>query len=840
MDDSALSPAEALKRALEERDEELRSWRLRCLQAETEVRALKRGGRHKGPAPPQLGGGGEDAAARAPDERPGNAAPTPEDVLSSHAAAEATARRPEVHAGGSADVAVREARLREELRCMQKEHTALLGLARTESASRAGSGQEELATCSEPLRQLQHQVQEKNSTIVQLQAMMVQERQQVERQFKAAESQTVFCQEELREMTQRAESLSEQVVKSKKKAGELQAAREDASRLHGSLEACEARLAEEVASHEALQAASKDTIFVAAGVASDHELAELREAEAAHIVAAVPLQAEGLLPEASLSTATGLDFVEAATAEERPGEQDVAGALDEASAVVAVAADSVTIGEEGAPAKAPSGPIQQKVLQCVGCIRQLHTELRSELRSMRPPPGPVTPRVVLRARGNGAATSAAAVAPGLGDRLLPRIAKQLDRMEHLVASGHAAMPAPQGVAVPPAPWEAPPPHTANVPQVLLGADAEALLEQRINEQRLAAEEAHEALLRQYGEELDDLVRRHAQERQELHNEVEELRAECSGAEAAAAGGAVGSRQLAEVQSNFEGQVVTVKRDFIAQIVDLQERQREQRGQEEREVLRLRRGADASRRELLSAQREFATLARLYEREAREHHSLKETYKRLEVSEEDQLQEGAEASSARTPPRRSTSPLSLGERDATPSAREVLAELRREATSAEGGAFGAILPEVAPAGYVPAMAPTAPATPATAVASLSASPKAATAKASASTTTPTASPPPAVTPSAIGQSSDLVAALKAIAQVAQRAEGGGDDARASPRQGKLPSASSSAVSCTTRGLGVAPVLSATAASKLRLLGAVAAHSTAGRALSPVAGTSVKPS
>jgi len=75
------------------------------------------------------------------------------------------------------------------------------------------------------LKQALHQ---KSCHFLQLQSDFCRDKAEIEKQRKAAESKNIFCREELREMTERAKSLSEQVRKSNKKAGELQVARQHA------------------------------------------------------------------------------------------------------------------------------------------------------------------------------------------------------------------------------------------------------------------------------------------------------------------------------------------------------------------------------------------------------------------------------------------------------------------------------------------------------------------------------------------------------------------------------------------------------------------------------------
>jgi len=97
------------------------------------------------------------------------------------------------------------------------------------------------------IAELRQSLQQKSSALLQLQSDFCHERAEIEKQRKAAESKNIFCREELREMTERAKSLSEQVRKSKKKVGELHVARQWA-------EECEARFVREDAACKALKA----------------------------------------------------------------------------------------------------------------------------------------------------------------------------------------------------------------------------------------------------------------------------------------------------------------------------------------------------------------------------------------------------------------------------------------------------------------------------------------------------------------------------------------------------------------------------------------------------------
>eukprot|EP00418_Pyrodinium_bahamense_P070240 CAMPEP_0179094538 /NCGR_PEP_ID=MMETSP0796-20121207/43362_1 /TAXON_ID=73915 /ORGANISM="Pyrodinium bahamense, Strain pbaha01" /LENGTH=354 /DNA_ID=CAMNT_0020792213 /DNA_START=53 /DNA_END=1113 /DNA_ORIENTATION=- len=279
---SCESPIASLTRAIEEKDEELRSWRVRCLQAEAEVRALKKGKCHadlnKGcaglvveasPVPTgvrEIGvqkDAGDNACLAGPETPPARPPPA------------LLRQAPDVHEKlpvpfrgfleatklvERASEAEEVERLREELRALQAEQEA-----------QAQPGREEL-------EELQQALKQKSFAIIQLQTDMMREQKQLEKQRKAAESQNVFCMEELREMTQRAESLSEQVKKSKRKANELQQARDEAARFRTEAEESEARLGSELSAAEALRRARDELALELRGSRAEAvQRAELRD-----------------------------------------------------------------------------------------------------------------------------------------------------------------------------------------------------------------------------------------------------------------------------------------------------------------------------------------------------------------------------------------------------------------------------------------------------------------------------------------------------------------------------------------------------------------------------------
>jgi len=201
-----------LQGSMEDKDEALQAWRLRCLQAEAEVRALKRSTKPSTVA----------TAARGR----GNLPPSAD---GQHALCEERGMQHE-------EVVVE--RLREEIRRLQvaKESIAY----EPDVDARLGmTGGCEADRSVELLRQ---QLQLQNSDMMQLQEDTTREKKQLERQRKSAEAKQSIYHEELREMTQRAESLSEQVRKSKTKTSELHSAREEAAKLRIELDECKAHV----------------------------------------------------------------------------------------------------------------------------------------------------------------------------------------------------------------------------------------------------------------------------------------------------------------------------------------------------------------------------------------------------------------------------------------------------------------------------------------------------------------------------------------------------------------------------------------------------------------------
>lgn len=244
----------AINPALGAADEKLRAWQTwhtRCMQAEMELQALRRSSSESGRV---------EVAGLYPGSSPLTSPPgsTRSCSCSSHQGATHTAAASTVEAPTKATGADS---TEQDNEALSADATPLLGcvpamqgpehcllkdsLVNGEPSERlVSSGQ--VVTQNE-IAELKHALQQKNSSFLRLQSDFCHERAEIEKQRKAAETKNSFCREELREMTERAKSLSEQVIKSNKKSGELQVARQRA-------EDCEAHFVREDAACKALKA----------------------------------------------------------------------------------------------------------------------------------------------------------------------------------------------------------------------------------------------------------------------------------------------------------------------------------------------------------------------------------------------------------------------------------------------------------------------------------------------------------------------------------------------------------------------------------------------------------
>lgn len=163
------------------------------------------------------------------------------------------------------------------------------------------------------------------------------------------------------------------------------------------------------------------------------------------------------------------------------------------------------------------------------------------------------------------------------------------------------------------------------------ADAQDDIQHQLQAYRLAADAAREEMMTEHCEELDDLVRRHDVERRELHHEIRDLK-EVAG---------VVSRPMSELREHFDGQVALMKRELVAQLSDLQERQREQRVASEQELDHLRQSLERCQQDLAASQDEFAVLSTVFDAERREALQLQQRHRLLELRFEEAIVEASE-------------------------------------------------------------------------------------------------------------------------------------------------------------------------------------------------------
>lgn len=571
------SPLAALTRAMEEKDEELRSWRLGCLQAEAEVRALKRQMRQPGPPSPETvlptsPGSAASSHVRAVKEAEAQATASPALVKS------------EQDPGTSDTAEVNQ--LREDLRRLQQ---------REEAAGDAPATPQRhpLADLSaEELEELKQQLLTKNFTILQLQADMTREKQQVERQRRSEESQNMICREELREMTSRAESLSEEVKKSKKRVHELQAVREECARIRSELEASEKRLRSEASVNSQLRAfqesAQATIVTLKEELTAGQALGSSAEAEVA--------------PERNRSK--GADSAGLA------GEE----AFQESETADFAVTQELLSGTSGsAAASSQSG--RQRLVQGVAALRQLGGELHKELKSA--------------AGRNTTALRGAAGQSFLGEKAVAKLLKQIEKVQQLV-EGSSSLPrnAPVGsgdsLVIPAAgpEGEHPPPEERHdrrspVSDLAGGRPVPEALQQKLMEVRLAAEAERQALMDQHNDELRQLGLKHDMERRELQSEIGELKAKFAHVE-------VNSQlvqPMADLRGYFESQVKQVKTELLVQIADLYEQQKVQRAGDDAEKDRLRRQVETCRTELKEWREQYEHLALEHRQLQRSHDVL---------------------------------------------------------------------------------------------------------------------------------------------------------------------------------------------------------------------------
>jgi len=490
------SEMETLQRSMSEIDEERRTWHIRALQAEAEVRALKR-------------------------QRHGSRA-------------ESASNDAELPSPGSVEAP------------------------EASRAAAAGAG----GTAVPEMQELREQLEKKDRAILQLQADNHREQQIRDKQ--SAEKQMMLS-EELREMTQRAEHLSEQVRKSKKRGTELQEAKDS---VRSELRECQAQLRKEISVRSEIQTEAMEAEMF-------FSLSEKQEADATDAI--------------SLG-----DDASGAGTKKLPG--------DEAPS---------------AGAKKLSG-YQGKLAQCLTVLRRLHGELSSELRARTPGRSSDDSEAMTRIfqQIDKAQHLIDGVLPSAGSSPLAGAGLPSSSTKQ-PSSPEAERPLPEdlknlvrGVSTPSSLVGSPPSKDS---------EEALLMKLDINEIRVAAELEKQKLITEHCDELDDLVRRHDKERRELHRELAELRSDHSRVQASE----TLLQPLQEIREHFESQVVEVKQELVTQLADIQERNRMQSGEVQLEMRQLRDELKRCQDELSSSQAEFRTLSMLYDKEQRENYRLRQ-------------------------------------------------------------------------------------------------------------------------------------------------------------------------------------------------------------------------
>mmetsp|Transcript_72481 Transcript_72481/g.136901 ORF Transcript_72481/g.136901 Transcript_72481/m.136901 type:complete len:1015 (-) Transcript_72481:152-3196(-) len=699
---------------LEERDEELQEWKVKCMRAEAEVRALKKQTRHaealrdaplvvheKSVSQPR--GPGLDKPRSVSPKRPSLPVSAVDSFIldASRFSPPATPSRRSVRDFGvqmsamsaeaselAAEAAVT-ASLRKELQSMNQQKQALeTSLESHEEFRAACESQERSAGQSQEVQELRQLLAQRSQAMMQLQSDMVKDKQTVDRQRKEAE---ILYKEELLEMTQRAKSLSEQAKNSRKRATELQAARDEVAKLGSDIEECEARLSSQesekarlMESEAKLTSELASSSMEARAALQDHEaLSEKLEQRTSELrmvaESSAAADVEKQMLEAKVVTLARTEAAEA----ERPSQasQLVERALPEASQVGQQADSEVDSklsldpGEPSGDAPGEAGTARRKVLECLSSVRQLFTDLqqsdagaaasaaasaasRINERSPRKPREIGSVKAGSRGQSRGAAPAAGGAAgqesrgsfssnSGAANKeVMARLTKQLSRLQQLVEGpeGRKALAGQQGGvaaggqnggraavrAVSPE-GEHPPPEQGTRMYQQLSVDANEMMQQQLNDYRVAAEQTREEMMVQHCEELDDLVRRHDRERRELHNEIRDLRAECTQAKAGADGSSSGAADgTFRAQSE---QVAIMKREMVAQLSEFHNRETEHRSASEKEISQLRKSLEESTKELAASQEEFEILSELFDNLRREKQQLEAANRVLELGVE---------------------------------------------------------------------------------------------------------------------------------------------------------------------------------------------------------------
>eukprot|EP00929_Paragymnodinium_shiwhaense_P014351 TRINITY_DN122254_c0_g1_i1.p1 TRINITY_DN122254_c0_g1~~TRINITY_DN122254_c0_g1_i1.p1 ORF type:complete len:722 (+),score=200.65 TRINITY_DN122254_c0_g1_i1:93-2258(+) len=660
----AESALAALRRQLEDKNEECRTWRVRCLQAEAEVRALKFRTAHTdvsslspsarspsgGLASPPTAEASTRRAPRASEPPPSTSARPGSSLWSS----QRQARRGGVDtasvgsdstpgvgvaAGGrshpasdvrehDADViACREQaeilNLREELANYKAKFEAAAASEKVQQGASPGGGSPEAMSeaaspsaaspCGEDgrsdgggpisseLDELNQKLRNKDVALLQLQSDLVREKQQIERQKKQVDKDNMFCREELSEMTQRAEHLSEQVLRSKKKSSELHASREEVSRLRGELLECESRYSGEGPASDAEQAGQE----LHQGSTSNAEL-EAWESQRQKLREEVSELEVGRQKAAArdAEAESGLEArLEEAGREASEFRDQCRAAKTQLEEMGVADGDDLYLpvpDAGGASSRRAAAIRAQQLLKCVGMLRQLHSEWEQSQQQT--------------------STGGAAGKP-VSDLIL-KMSDQLERAQNLVCAGPVARLT--------KPVEAAQNNTTVATSTSVDSDSlwpefvrdttsiSEMLQQQLNDLKIAEEAKRQTIIASHCDELDDLVKRHDNERRSLHKEIGELRAEKAQVQASLAT----KKPMLQINQHFEQQVATVKKELVGQLTDFQERQREQRLEDESELTTLRKQLESVRSELTSSRREFDVVAMLFDRERRELEQLR--------------------------------------------------------------------------------------------------------------------------------------------------------------------------------------------------------------------------
>lgn len=558
MTSTAAASISALQLALEEKDEEAKTWKLRCLQAEAEVRALKRIAK-------QSGG------------------------LSLSTTSSGELRDSDAQAGEEVE------RLKEQLRQAEQDLSSY-------------------KVQSERVEELQEQLQQGSSEVASLQQELQQERMRAVKQQRKTELAQQQCKEELTMMTERAQS---EVEKKKKARTELAAAREDAAKIEKDLEDAKVALSREASMSPVrhrggdLISPPRDFLEVSEALASPAVQEQLvrRQESSGSIRSRMtsPSRKDTLIMPSVPAEAAGAQQSQQQLEQQQLGSTQQLATAQCLSAIQLLHAElQAELLQERAPLGIVGGSQGSSNGSSVGPAGVLRTPVPSRLRQRQQL---TTPQ-----------RSSPAVPPTKVTAVMQRIQQQLERAQELVAGGGGLPSRPEGVEAPRMPAElaastaslrASQADTPTSPTDAFG-DHDAL-RREINELRLAKELERGALLSEHGQELDDYIRQNDAERNRLYSEVSELKAACAEAKAHAAA----TQPIMDIRVHLEGQVSAMGKLITSQLHDIEERHGTRRRQDAAEQDELRMSLQSCQAELATAQEDFNTLAIEFERERRE-------------------------------------------------------------------------------------------------------------------------------------------------------------------------------------------------------------------------------